>query len=65
MDTTDLECLLAGKRRKQSAEASCEHRLSGSRWTDEKQVMAARGGNLECAARNDLSLDARKVRTPI
>jgi hypothetical protein len=47
VDAHDLERFARLERRQDRRQAPAEHRLAGSRWTGEKQVVAARGRELE------------------
>src|SRR5437763_12815388 len=61
MDRCRIERLLEGQRRKNARETARHHRLARARRTDEQEVMSACCGNLERAAREQLTAYVRQV----
>src|SRR6185503_14049889 len=61
-DAGHLERLLRAQRRKDGGEPPSQHRLARSGRTDEEEVVAARGCDLESAARRRLATDLAQIR---
>ena len=61
VDHRDSEGLVAVERRKDAGQPLGEHRLAGTRRTDEQQVMAACGGDLERLPGHRLTMDVGEI----
>ena len=61
MDGRRLERLVEAQRRQHAAQSPREHRLPRTRRADEQEVVAARRGNLQRPAGQELAADVRKV----
>ena len=61
VDARDLECDARVQWRQQTGQPTGEHRLARARRTDEQEVMSACCGNLERAAREQLTAHVRQV----
>ena len=61
MDAHHLECFARLERRQDRRQAPAEHRLPGSGWSRKKQVVAARGRELERTSRALLAAYVREI----
>jgi hypothetical protein len=57
-----LERFVERQRREDPGNATSQHGLAGTRWTDKEQVVPACRGDLESTTRQQLTADIRKIR---
>jgi hypothetical protein len=63
VDAAHLERLVMGEGWEEAAESRGKHRLARTRRADEEDVVATRGGDLQCPARHDLPSHISEVRS--
>ncbi len=61
VDHRRLQCLLSVERREQTGEALSQHRLAAAGRTDQEEVVAASGGDLQRAPGHGLTADVAQV----